>query len=149
MCFLSIVNSFVRNKSLLTYLLSVSNELISNHINEHALLKTIRVTHPTAPWMNNVDIVDLQQNCHQMRTLCDTTNRETDWNDFCNVRNKLKTKFKSTKSNFYCKALSGKKSTEVWKVIHNILNPNGKRIQINPNELNKHFSTTSEILPET
>ena len=49
-------------------------------------------------------------------------------NNFRSVRNKLKTKIKSTKSNFYRKALSGKKSSEVWKVIHKILNPNGKRI---------------------
>ena len=81
------------------------------------------------------DIVDLQQRCHQLSTLCHTTNRETDWNVFPNVRNKLKTKTKTTKLNFYRKALSSKKSSEVWKVIHKILNPNGKRIRINPNEL--------------
>ena len=32
-------------------MISVFNELISNHINEHAPLKIIRVTRPTAPWM--------------------------------------------------------------------------------------------------
>ena len=63
------------------------------------------------------DIVDLQQRCHQLSTLCHTTNRETDWNVFPNVRNKLKTKTKTTKLNFYRKALSSKKSSEVWKVI--------------------------------
>ena len=120
----------------------VFNKLISNHINEHAPLKTIRVTRPTAPCMKDIDIVDLQQKCHQLRALCHTTNREIDWNDFRNVRNKLKTKIKSTKSIFYRKALSGKKSGEVWKVIHKILNPNGKRIRINANEPNKQFSTT-------
>ena len=71
---------------------------------------------------------------------------KTDWNDFRNVRNKLKTKIKSTKSNFYRKALSSKTSSEVWKVAHKIFNPNGKRIRINPNELNKYFSTTSKRL---
>ena len=94
--------------------------------------------------MKDIDIVDLQQKCHQLRTLCQIKNRETD--GFRNVRNKLKTKTKSTKSNFYRKALSSKKSSEVWKVIHKILNPNGKRIRINPNELNNHFSTTSKRL---
>ena len=89
-------------------MISVFNELISNHTSEHALLKTIRVTRPTAPWMNDIDIVDLQRKCHQLRTLYHTTNRETDWNDFRYVRNKLKTKIKSTKSNFYRKALSSK-----------------------------------------
>ena len=125
-------------------MISVFNELISNHNNEHAPLKTIRVTRPTAPWMNDIDIVGLQHKCHQLRTLCHT-NRETDWNDFRNVRNKLKTKIKSMKSNFYRKAFSNKKSSEVWKVIRKILYPNCKRIRINPNEL-KHFSTTSKRL---
>ena len=74
------------------------------------------------------DIVDLQQKCHQVRTLCHTTNREADWNDICNVRNKLKTKIKSAKSNFYCKALSSKKSSKILKTIHKIFNPNGQRI---------------------
>ena len=78
--------------------------------------------------MNDIDIVDLQQKCHKLRTLCHTTNRETDWNDFLNVRNKLKTKIKSAKSNFYRKALSSKTYSEVWKVIHKILKPNSKRI---------------------
>ena len=127
-------------------MISVFNGLILNHTNEHAPLKTIRVTRPTAPWIKDIDIVGLQQKCHQLRTPCHTTNKETDWNDFRNVRDKLKTKIKSTKSNFYHKALSSKKSSEVWKVIHKILNPNGKRIRINPNELNKHLSTTSKRL---
>ena len=30
-------------------MISVFNELISDHINEHASLKSIRVTRPTAP----------------------------------------------------------------------------------------------------
>ena len=97
-------------------MISVFNELISNHINEHAPLKTIQVTRRTAPWMNDIDIVDLQQKCHQLRTLCHTENRETDWNDFRIVRNKLKTKSKSTKSNFYRKALSSKNLVKFGKL---------------------------------
>ena len=50
-------------------MISVFNELISSHINGHAPLKTIRVTCRTAPWMNVMDIVDLQHKCHQLRTL--------------------------------------------------------------------------------
>ena len=34
-------------------MISVFNELISDHINEQASLKSIRVTRPTAPWMND------------------------------------------------------------------------------------------------
>ena len=53
--------------------------------------------------MNDIDIVDLQQKFHQLRTLCHTTNRETDWNDLqyliCNdlleINLKLKLKERS------------------------------------------------------
>ena len=53
--------------------------------------------------MNDIDIVDLQQKFHQLRTLCHTTNREADWNDLqyliCNdlleINLKLKLKERS------------------------------------------------------
>ena len=50
-------------------MISVCNELISRHIKGHTPLKTIRVTCRTAPWMNVIDIVDIQHKCHQLRTL--------------------------------------------------------------------------------
>ena len=56
------VNSFATLPLELVYpfndpndMISVFNELISNHINEHAPLKTIRVTRPAAPWMKDRD----------------------------------------------------------------------------------------------
>ena len=58
-------------------MISVFNRVISNRIIEHAPLKTIRVIRPTAPWMKDIDIVDLQKKCHQLRTLCHTTEKLT------------------------------------------------------------------------
>ena len=40
--------------------------------------------------------------------------------------------------------LSSKRPTEVWKVIHRILNPSPQTLQISPNNLNSHFATTAE-----
>ena len=41
-------------------------------------------------------------------------------------------------------ALSSKLPTEVWKVIHRILNPSRQTLRINSNNLNSHFATTAE-----
>ena len=57
----------------------------------------------------------------------------------------LKLKVKIRNKNFIVKHYLVK-SSKVWKVIYEIPKPNGKRIRINPNELNKHFSTTSKRL---
>ena len=57
----------------------------------------------------------------------------------------LKLKVKIRNKNFIVKHYLVK-SSKVWKVIYKIPKPNGKRIRINPNELNKHFSTTSKRL---
>ena len=57
----------------------------------------------------------------------------------------LKLKVKIRNKNFIVKHYLVK-SSKVWKVIDKIPKPNGKRIRINPNELNKHFSTTSKRL---
>ena len=41
-------------------------------------------------------------------------------------------------------ALSLKRPTEVWKVIHRILKPRPQTLRINPNNQNSHFATTAE-----
>ena len=53
---------------------------------------------------------------------------------------------KAVKSTFYKKALSSKRSKEVWKTIHRILQPNPKPISANPDELNNHFNNVAEKL---
>ena len=41
-------------------------------------------------------------------------------------------------------ALSSKRPTEVWEVIHRILNSSPQTLRISPNNLNSHFATTAE-----
>ena len=60
------------------------------------------------------------------------------------VRNKLKTKIKSAKRDFYQRAFSSKNPKKVWKIIHRILHPNPKPLRIDPDELNTHFASTTE-----
>lgn len=40
--------------------------------------------------------------------------------------------------------LSWKKSKEVWKVLHRILNPEPRTITIHPDKLNPYFTSTAE-----
>jgi superfamily I DNA and/or RNA helicase len=60
------------------------------------------------------------------------------------VRNKIKSAIKTANHNFYGKAISSKRSKNVWSVIHKILNPNPKRIRSDPAELNNFFVSTTQ-----
>ena len=50
------------------------------------------------------------------------------------------------KRSFYQKALSSKKPKDLWKIIHRILHPNPKPLNMDPNILNDHFSSTTQRL---
>ena len=60
------------------------------------------------------------------------------------VRNKLKYTICSARKSFIKKALSFNKSCEVWCVIHRILKHSTSPLRIDPDKLNRHFSTTAE-----
>ena len=72
------------------------------------------------------------------------TQSELDWTAYRSVRNKIRSAIKSAKDDFYRRALSSKRSKNVWTIIHKILNPNPKRIRSDPDELNNFFATTSQ-----
>ena len=46
---------------------SYLNTLITDCLNKHAPLKCVKVTRPPAPWMKELDIVQLQQECRDLR----------------------------------------------------------------------------------
>ena len=96
--------------------LGIFNHLILKQLDEHAPLKRIRVTRPSAPWMKDLDIVDLQNRCRNLRYQCQQTKLENDWKNFRQIRNELKSKIRNTKRNFYRKALSSKRPKEVWNI---------------------------------
>ncbi|XP_057305393.1 uncharacterized protein LOC130642322 [Hydractinia symbiolongicarpus] len=108
-----------------------------------APLKRIKVTRPPAPWMKDLKITNLQQTCHEKRTLAQQTQLNADWNEFRNARNALKRQIKYTKKTFYRRLLSSKKPKEVWKLIHRFLHPNKNVINIQPSELNAHYISTA------
>lgn len=59
-------------------------------------------------------------------------------------------KIKDTKKIFYKKVLSSNKGKCIWKIIHQILQPNNAILNANVNDLNKFFNTTAKrILDKT
>ena len=97
--------------------------------------------------MKDLDIVSLQNLCREWRHKChQPNNSETDWEKFRYYRNKLKKSIKTTKKQFYRKALQSKKTKEVWSIIHGILSPNQKKITSSPEKLNSYYVNLAETL---
>ena len=151
------INSFIQDVSFLPFCavfaldncidqLDVFNELILSCIDKHAPLKKVRLTRPPAPWMRDLDISKLQNECRSKRFLAHNENNETNWISFRTARNALKAKIKSAKNIFYKTALSSKKPKEVWKFIHRILNPAKSKIDFDTQKLNTHYISTATRL---
>ena len=129
--------------------LEIFNALITQYLEDHVPLKRIKITRAPAPWMKDLDIVSLQNQCREWRHKCHQPNNlETDWEKFRYYRNKLKKSTKTTKKQFYRKALQSKKPKEVWSIIHRILSPNQKKITSSPEKLNSYYVNPAETLTD-
>lgn len=104
------------------------------------------ITQPPAPWLNKEDIRKLQKERNVLRYLAHIKNLVSIWNKFLEVRNKIKTKIKSIKHAFFRRALSSNRPKEPRNIIHRILYPSPQSIKVDPDALNKHFSSTSQRL---
>ena len=104
------------------------------------------ITQPPAPWLNKEDIRKLQKERNVLRYLAHKKNLVSIWNKFLEVRNKIKTKIKSIKHAFFRRALSSNRPKEPRNIIHRILYPSPQPIKVDPDALNKHFSSTSQRL---
>ena len=119
------------------------NSLITECIGRHAPLMRTKITRPPAPWMKELDIQQLQHECHTLRTKARFDKSEPLWNSYRDKRRKLKSKIKKSKRDFYSKALSSNKPKEVWKTIHRILQPSPQPLMHDPDHLNQHFASTA------
>ncbi|XP_048590336.1 uncharacterized protein LOC5519158 [Nematostella vectensis] len=124
--------------------LEMLNTLLRECIDRHAPLKRTKVTRPPSPWLKELDIQKLQQDCRNMRTEARKDKSDSIWNSFREKRNQLKAMIGKAKRNFYYKALSSVKAKDVWRVIHRILHPNPQPLRFDPDELNTHFASTAE-----
>ena len=120
----------------------ILSSLIRECLDRHAPLRRTKVTHPPAPWMKDLDIQELQQQCQNLRTKARRDKSDIIWNAFRDKRNQLKSQTGKTKREFYNKTLSSK-NLEVWKTIHRVLQPNSQPLRSDPNELNAHFASTA------
>ena len=124
--------------------LETLNSLILKCIERDAPLKRIRVTRPPAPWMKCPNIKDLKKERDTARYKAHNTRSDTKRDYFRSVRKKLKAAIQTVRKAFIEKALYSNKSSEVWKVIHRILQPSPKPLRFNPDELNGHFAFTAQ-----
>ena len=72
--------------------LAMPNKLILDCIDHHAPLKRTKFTRLPAPWMKQLDIIELQKECNKYRFLVDNIPGKQNWINFRNTRNKLKKK---------------------------------------------------------
>ena len=126
--------------------MDIFNLLIKDCLDRHAPLHRSKITRPPAPWLNHSDVKQLQKERNELRYLAHKINLSHIWNKFREVRNTIQTKIKKVKRTFYQKALSSKKPKELYQVIHRILHPNPHPIDADPDQLNNHFSSTSQRL---
>ena len=101
--------------------LTMRNKLILDCIDCHAPLKRTKSTRPPAPWMKQLNIIELQKQRDKYRFLAHNIPSKENWINFRNARNKLKKNNKRHKTAFYKKILTSKNSKEIWKIVHRIV----------------------------
>ena len=126
--------------------LNLFTSLFKSCLDRHAPLRKMKLTRPPAPWLNAEDIRQLLKERNKLRYLAHKTQLGVVWQAFRDIRNRVKTTKKKLKRSFYQKALSSKKPKELWNVIHRILRPNPKPINMDPDILNEHFNSTTQRL---
>ena len=80
--------------------LAMLNKLILDCIYRHAPLKGTKSTIPPAPWMKQLDIIELQKQREKYRFLPHNIPSKENWINFRNARNKLKKKQKTQNQYF-------------------------------------------------
>ena len=78
--------------------LAMLNKLILDCIDRHAPLKTTKFTRTPAPWMKQLDIIELQKQRDKCRFLAHNIPSKENWIIFRNTRNKLKKKKRHERS---------------------------------------------------
>jgi len=124
--------------------LDTLNKIVLDCLEEHAPLIKAKFTRPSAPWMKDLDIVELQNKRDKLRYEAHQNQTTETWSLFRQVRNEIKQKINQTKTIFYKKLLSSKNSKDTWNIIHRILKPSNPTIKANVNDLNEFFNSTSE-----
>ena len=78
--------------------LTMLNKVMLDYIDRHVSLKRTKFTRPPAPWMKQLDIIELQKQRDKFRFLPHSIPNKENWINFRNGRNKLKKKNKRQKN---------------------------------------------------
>ncbi len=113
-----------------SYCNTIFNSLLKSSIDRHAPLRKMKITRPPAPWLNAEDIKQLQSERNKLRHLAHATKKDSIWQLFRGIRNKIKTRIKEAKRSFYRKALSSRKPKDLWRTIHPYIPVNKKFLRI-------------------
>ena len=73
------------------------NELTLSCINQHNPLRRVKLTHPPAPWMADLNIQTLQQKKDNQRIIANHSNKESDKQLYKDTKKQLKAEIKGTK----------------------------------------------------
>ncbi|XP_066928359.1 uncharacterized protein [Clytia hemisphaerica] len=119
------------------------NKLITECIDRHAPVRKIKLTCPSSPWMKDLDVRDLQRQKNELRVNSKNNRNNEQLDQLRNVRNNLKSTIRGAKKKFLKKLLANKSSAETWKVINKLLHPRQKRMDVDPDEINKFFNSTA------
>ena len=74
------------------------NKVMLDYVDRHVSLKRTKFTRPPAPWMKQLDIIELQKQRDKFRFLPHSIPNKENWINFRNGRNKLKKKNKRQKN---------------------------------------------------
>ena len=91
----------------------ILNKLVGYCINTHAPLRTVKLTRPEAPWMNDPKIANLHKDLDTQRTICHNHKSSSNHTNYQNTKNILKKTIKEAKASFLCKGLSNKQPAKV------------------------------------
>ena len=86
--------------------IGILNKLILDCIQNHAPMRRVKITRPTAPWMNDINIRKEKEQLEGKRKKALDTQNENDRKLYQDARNSLKKSITNTKFSFYRKAMS-------------------------------------------
>ena len=86
--------------------IGILNKLILDCIQNHVPMRRVKITRPTAPWMNDINIRKEKEQLEGKRKKALDTQNENDRKLYQDARNSLKKSITNTKFSFYRKAMS-------------------------------------------
>ena len=122
-------------------MLSTLTKLIKTVIDKHAPIKTIKISKPPAPWLND-DIKTLIKKKNRLHNKI--KNNNVSHEKFKLINKLIKSSIKVAKQAYIEDCLTHTNKKGVWNVVNKLLKPHENPIKHNINQLNLHFVNTAQ-----